>query len=299
MQSFVSTVEEMLHVKLRYKLFEHMQFYQFSMLETTFENGNQLKNELNKLLHTTLTKKENNFYQMQIESFDREHKNRLFSSSEKVFGARLAEINDNLYFEVNSQAEVMHVAHMDQLQQKVEAVIHKLQAKYVGERVENTFQCLRDFYQNEQRIILDSKQYKQFGLLLNGFYGKHSADNPQKQMRRYLNFMDNTVVNIEERADIHKIDEEEQELHLRITGSMKEPFYNAMFLKTLLEKNIAFHPVNDQPQLDLYNGLFVFDMQLGIVKSAVIDIAFSYGENYQKTIHYQLNALKNGTDNDN
>ncbi len=299
MHKFISTLEEIAEVKLRYKLLEHMQFYQFSMLETTIENGNQLKNELNKLLHTTLTKKENNFYQMQIEAFDREHKNRSFSSSEKVFGARLAEINDDLYFEVNSQAEVMHVAHMDRLQQKVEAVIHKLQSKYVGERVESTFQYLRDFYQNEQRIILDSKQYKQFGLFLNGYYGKHSADNPQKQMRRYLNFMDNTVVNIEEQANIHKIDEEEQELHLRITGSMKEPFYNAMFLKTLLEKNIAFHPVNDQPQLDLYNGLFVFDMQLGIVKSATIDIAFSYGENYQKTIHYQLNALKNGKDNDN
>lgn len=299
MHKLISTLEEIAEVKLRYNFLEHMQFYQFFMLETTFENGSQLKNELNKLLHTTITKKEKNYYQMEIESFDRVHKNRMFSNSEKVFGARLAEINDDLHFEVNSQAEVLHVLHMDQLQQKVEAVINKLQSKYVGDRVEDTFQYLRNFYQNEQRIVLDSKQYKQFGLLLNGFYGKHSAAHSQKQMRRYLNFMDNTVVNVEEQASIHKIDEATLELQLQISGSIKEPFYYAMFVKTMLEKNIAFHPVNDQPKLDTYNGLFVFDMQSGIVKKATMDIAFSYGENYQKTIHYQLNEVNDATDNNN
>jgi hypothetical protein len=297
MQSFLSTIEEMLEVKLQFNFFEHMQFYQFSMLETTIENGDTLKNELNKLLHTTIQKTENHAFQMQIESFDREHKNRNFSSSEKVFGARLAEMNDDLSFLISSKAEVIRVLQMEQLQQKVEQVINKLQGKFVGGQVENTFQYLRDFYQNEQRIILDSKQYKQFGLLLNGYYGKHSAANQQKQVRRYLNFMEHTIVNIDEKASVEKIDEELQEVQLQITGAMSEPIYNAMFVKTMLERNIGFNPIIDQPKLDKYNGFFVFDMRLGIVKNAEIDIAFSYGENYLKTIHYQLNAVKDATHN--
>jgi hypothetical protein len=297
MQSFLSTIEEMLEVKLQFNFFEHMQFYQFSMLETTIENGDTLKNELNKLLHTTIQKTESHAFQMQIESFDREHKNRNFSSSEKVFGARLAEMNDDLSFLISSKAEVIRVLQMEQLQQKVEQVINKLQGKFVGGQVENTFQYLRDFYQNEQRIILDSKQYKQFGLLLNGYYGKHSAANQQKQVRRYLNFMEHTIVNIDEKASVEKIDEELQEVQLQITGAMSEPIYNAMFVKTMLERNIGFNPIIDQPKLDKYNGFFVFDMRLGIVKNAEIDIAFSYGENYLKTIHYQLNAVKDATHN--
>jgi hypothetical protein len=249
------------------------------------------------LLHTTIQKTENHAFQMQIESFDREHKNRNFSSSEKVFGARLAEMNDDLSFLISSKAEVIRVLQMEQLQQKVEQVINKLQGKFVGGQVENTFQYLRDFYQNEQRIILDSKQYKQFGLLLNGYYGKHSAANQQKQVRRYLNFMEHTIVNIDEKASVEKIDEELQEVQLQITGAMSEPIYNAMFVKTMLERNIGFNPIIDQPKLDKYNGFFVFDMRLGIVKNAEIDIAFSYGENYLKTIHYQLNAVKDATHN--
>jgi hypothetical protein len=297
MQSFLSTIEEMLEVKLQFNFIEHMQFYQFAMLETTIENGRTHKNELNKLLHTTIQKTENHTFQMQIESFDREHKNRNFSNSEKVFGARLAEINDDLSFVLSAKAEVKSVLQMTQLQQKVEQVMAKLNGKYVGDQVEHTFQYLRDFYQNEQRIVLDSKQYKQFGLLLNGYYGKHSAASQQTQMRRYANCMENTIANVLELATIRKIDEAAKEVHIQVTGSLAEPIYTPMFIKSMLEKNLAFDPEKDQPSLDKYEGLFVFDTDLGIVKDAAVSIAFSFGENYLKTIHYQLNAVNDAAHN--
>ncbi|WP_309609322.1 hypothetical protein [Flavobacterium sp.] len=297
MHNITNTLNGINEVKISLNLKEHLNFYDFSMIETTIENGNKIISEINKTIHSTITKGKYGSFEIQLETFDFEYKNRNVSTTEKDFIARIADINDNIIIEINEYAEIKAIQNLNKIQLRLEEKIEKLAKNNVGDKVNETFQYLRDFYKNEKRIILDTKNYKQHGLLLNTFYGSYTPTSYKKNKIRYLNFMDNTVVNIEEQAKVRRIKIEKRELEIEVTGKFDEPFYNDMFIKSLQEKEIFFDAENDKPILDKYEGSFIFDMDFGVVKSANITIEFSFGKNYNKTINYQLKETNDADNN--
>lgn len=68
MQDKTISIEDLKELNIFLNLESHMKFYEFSMLETTIENGNVLKNEINKTIHCTLLKSGIGTYSMQIET---------------------------------------------------------------------------------------------------------------------------------------------------------------------------------------------------------------------------------------
>ncbi|MBC8643172.1 hypothetical protein H9W95_00820 [Flavobacterium lindanitolerans] len=57
MRNITDTVEGIKELDISLYLEEHLQFYKFSMMEITTENGNVLKSEVNKTIHSTILKK--------------------------------------------------------------------------------------------------------------------------------------------------------------------------------------------------------------------------------------------------
>jgi hypothetical protein len=299
MRNLLGNIDEIINFNLRLNLSNSLKFYQFSMLETTTSNGVKLINELSKLVHVTLLKKNDNLFTSQIETFDREHKNRNFSISEKEYTSRIAEINDDILLIVNDYGQVQSIVNLEIIQQKVEEIINKLSDSYVGEKAEQHYQFLKTFYSNESLVIADLKMYKQMGLLLNPYYGKHKSDTIKTHQLRHLNFMDNTLVNVEEQAKIKKIDDQLKEVEIEIKGTIIDPFYKTMFEEEMSIKDIAYDPKMDNPNLDKYNGILVFNTDTGEVKSAFVDIAFTFGQNYKRTITYQLKEILDVDNNNN
>ena len=297
MRNITDSVNGIKELDISLYLEEHLQFYEFSMLETTTENGAVLKSEVKKTIHSTVLKKDFETYVIQLEVFDIEYKNRTVSLTEKDFLGRIAEVNDDVILEIDRHLNINNLANQHQIQKRLEEKIAKLAKSNVGPKVEEMFQYLREFYSNDRRILLDIKNYRQHGLLLNPFYDRYTPLSIKKRSVRYLNFVENTVVNIGEEAQVKKIKLKERELEVGVKGKMIAPFYNEMIFKSIKKKGILFDSEKDKPSLDKYEGSFIFNMDTGTVKKASIEIEFSLGQNYKKTISYQLNELNDADNN--
>jgi len=297
MRNITDSVNGIKELDISLYLEEHLQFYEFSMLETTTENGGVLKSEVKKTIHSTVLKKDFETYVIQLEVFDIEYKNRTVSLTEKDFLGRIAEVNDDVILEIDRHLNINNLVNQHQIQKRLEEKIAKLAKSNVGPKVEEMFQYLREFYSNDRRILLDIKNYRQHGLLLNPFYDRYTPLSIKKRSVRYLNFVENTVVNIGEEAQVKKIKLKERELEVGVKGKMIAPFYNDMIFKSIKKKGILFDSEKDKPSLDKYEGSFIFNMDTGTVKKASIEIEFSLGQNYKKTISYQLNELNDADNN--
>ncbi|MBL7866915.1 hypothetical protein [Flavobacterium lindanitolerans] len=297
MRNITDTVEGIKELDISLYLEEHLQFYKFSMMEITTENGNVLKSEVNKTIHSTILKKDFETYLIQLEVFDIEYKNRTVSLTEKDFLGRIAEVNDDIILETDEHLNINKLVNQHQIQKRLEEKIERLAKSNVGPKVEEMFQYLREFYSNDRRILLDIKNYRQHGLLLNPFYDRYTPLSVKKRSVRYLNFVENAVVNIGEEARVKKIKLKERELEVGVKGKMIAPFYNDMIFKSIKKKEISFDSEKDKPSLDKYEGSFIFNMNTGTVKKASIEIEFSLGNNYRKTISYQLNELNDADNN--
>lgn len=297
MRNITDTVEGIKELDISLYFEEHLQFYKFSMMEITTENGNVLKSEVNKTIHSTILKKDFETYLIQLEVFDIEYKNRTVSLTEKDFLGRIAEVNDDIILETDEHLNINKLVNQHQIQKRLEEKIERLAKSNVGPKVEEMFQYLREFYSNDRRILLDIKNYRQHGLLLNPFYDKYTPLSVKKRSVRYLNFVENAVVNIGEEARVKKIKLKERELEVGVKGKMIAPFYNDMIFKSIKKKEISFDSEKDKPSLDKYEGSFIFNMNTGTVKKASIEIEFSLGNNYRKTISYQLNELNDADNN--
>lgn len=297
MRNITDTVEGIKELDISLYLEEHLQFYKFSMMEITTENGNVLKSEVNKTIHSTILKKDFETYLIQLEVFDIEYKNRTVSLTEKDFLGRIAEVNDDIILEADEHLNINKLVNQHQIQKRLEEKIERLAKSNVGPKVEEMFQYLREFYSNDRRILLDIKNYRQHGLLLNPFYDRYTPLSVKKRSVRYLNFVENAVVNIGEEARVKKIKLKQRELEVGVKGKMIAPFYNDMIFKSIKKKEISFDSEKDKPSLDKYEGSFIFNMNTGTVKKASIEIEFSLGNNYRKTISYQLNELNDAYNN--
>lgn len=297
MRNITDSVDGIKELDISLYLEEHLQFYEFSMLETTTENGSVLKSEVKKTIHSTILKKDYETYVIQLEVFDIEYKNRTVSLTEKDFLGRIAEVNDDVILEIDGHLNINKLVNQHQIQKRLEEKIERLAKSNVGPKVEEMFQYLREFYSNDRRILLDIKNYRQHGLLLNPFYDRYTPLSIKKRSVRYLNFVENAVVNIGEEARVKKIKLKERELEVGVRGKMIAPFYNDMIYKSIKKKEISFDSEKDKPSLDKYEGSFIFNMNTGAVKKASIEIEFSLGSNYKKTISYQLNELNDADNN--
>ncbi|TPD65461.1 hypothetical protein [Flavobacterium microcysteis] len=297
MRNITDSVDGIKELDISLYLEEHLRFYEFSMLETTTENGSVLKSEVKKTIHSTIVKRDFETYVIQLEVFDIEYKNRTVSMAEKDFLGRIAEVNDDVILETDDHLNINKLVNQHQIQKRLEEKIERLAKSNVGPKVEEMFQYLREFYSNDRRILLDIKNYRQHGLLLNPFYDRYTPLSVKKRSVRYLNFVENAVVNIGEEARVKKIKLKERELEVGVKGKMIAPFYNDMIYKSIKKKEISFDSEKDKPMLDKYEGSFIFNMNTGAVKKASIEIEFSLGNNYKKTISYQLNELNDADNN--
>ncbi|PZQ77121.1 MAG: hypothetical protein DI548_17305, partial [Flavobacterium johnsoniae] len=132
MRNITDTVEGIKELDISLYLEEHLQFYKFSMMEITTENGNVLKSEVNKTIHSTILKKDFETYLIQLEVFDIEYKNRTVSLTEKDFLGRIAEVNDDIILETDEHLNINKLVNQHQIQKRLEEKIERLAKSNVG-----------------------------------------------------------------------------------------------------------------------------------------------------------------------
>ena len=216
MRKFFNTIEETTTINLQLSVEEDLRAYQFSLIELTLENEKKYKSELTKTVFSTIKKLNNNLFTAHVEIFDSIYKNKEVSITEKEFLARLGEINDDVQLSINGVGSIKTVNNLLGIQERAKSKIAKLAKSHVGEAVENTFKYYTNFYENEKRLILDLENYKELGLLVNKFYGVYAPKIIKKNTTRFLNFIEDSIVNIEETAFIHKIDEDNNTVQIKV-----------------------------------------------------------------------------------
>ncbi len=295
MRRILSTIEENTTISLQLNVDRAMRFYDFSYIDITTTQGERVVNELRKLYHVTIERQQDRLFTMHIESFDREHLCRSFSLSEKEYSSKLAQISDDIVLQVNNIGIIKAVVNIVEMQTKAEMITQKLSDSYVGNRVEEQFNNILQHYKQEQLVIQDAQHYIQYGLLCSNLYALYKPGKPIEKGMRYINIVANCVIDVEEQASVEKIDEDNGEVTIKVLGKLKQPILVKMIQYEMNMNDIDYINDVDKPILSKYLGLFTFNTKTGLLKAAQLDIDFSFGKNYNKTIQYKL--LHNDSNN--
>lgn len=284
-------MEPVFPIDVKLNLLEGKKFYRFSYNEYTTINGKTHRSELNKNFHVTLRCLEKEKFEYHIEIFDRIHRDKELSLSEKDFLARIAEINDDVVLITDPYVRLKNVEELSVLQDKVEKTVEKLSRSYVGKKAKDFYTFLKEFYQNENLVSKDFLKNNHFGMVLHKFYGRYEKEDQAKYSVRYRNFMANTVIDIEECVQPEAMRCDDELLLIQYIGSIPSDKNWQMFYGEMERKEIAFNSETDFPKLDRYKGQILLDFKTREVLEHKLTIEFSLGENYQKKIIYHIKEI--------
>jgi hypothetical protein len=274
-------------IKLVLNPVEFHSFYQFHFHEKTWINGNLHRNEIKKLIHLKTSKINTDQFLLHAETFDRLHLNRNLSISEKEFIREILTITEDLQLITDQYAQEYKIKNHPIIQAKANRILEKLSKNYRGKSVQQELSFLKSFYENPNKIIQDQLKYKNLGLLLPKFY-RYYDSHQSIYIETKHRFMDNIWTSIEE--FIHPIKESNNIIEFEVIGKLKENHQNQAFAFLAKNKNVYLEG-NEIAKLELYKGKFILDKPTGLVQNSSIEIKFSFGENYQKSFEYQLNAV--------
>ena len=279
-------------VEVKPNLKKELQFYSLKINEKTKCNEVINKQEITKNLHLTITKVENIGYEYHIEAFDRTHRNREFSLSEKDLISQIASITDDVKIIIDENFSFVTIKNFDVIKRKAKQKIKILSKKYLGEKATKLFESLQTFYKDERLIYNDLQRYDKYGLVLIKFLGYYRFGKTQKYKIRYTNFLKNTFLEINETVKMTRLNREIEEVELTLNGEINPVKLNkGMFEREMKVQNIPFNEIKDGPTLNKYEGTFIFNTKTGKINSGNVNIVFSFGENYAKEIQYELVSL--------
>lgn len=284
-------MEPVFPIDIKLNLLEGKKFYRYSYNEYTTINGQTHRSELNKNFHVTLKLLEKERFEYHFEIFDRVHRDKELSLSEKDYLARIAEINDDVVLITDEYGNLKNIQGLSVLQDRVEKAVEKLSRSYVGKQAEDSYQFLKEFYQKEHLVGLDFLKNNHFGMILHKFYGKYRQEDTAKYRVRYRNFMANTVIDIEERVQTEDMRCDDELLLLQYTGNIPSDKNWEMFYGEMKRKEIVCNHETDFPKLDKYKGQILSDFKTREVLEHKLTIEFSLGENYQKKIIYHIKEI--------
>ncbi|WP_300685988.1 hypothetical protein [Chryseobacterium sp.] len=285
-------MEPVFPIDIKLNLLEGKKFYRYSCNEYTTTNGKTHRSELNKNFHVTLKLLETDRFEYHIEIFDRVHRDKELSLSEKDFLDRVAEINNDVVLVTDEYGKLKNVQGLSVLQDKTEKIIERLSRSYVGKQADDFYTFLKDFYQKENLICADFLKNNHFGMIVHKFYGWYDDQEEQiKHSVRYRNFMNNTVMDIDERIQTEAMRNDDELLLLQYTGNIPSDKNWEMFYGEMKRKEITYNRETDFPKLDKYKGQMLLDFVTKEVLEHKLTIEFSLGENYQKTIIYHIKEV--------
>ncbi|MCT2561588.1 hypothetical protein [Chryseobacterium herbae] len=284
-------MEPVFPIDIKLNLFQGKKFYRYSYNEYTTIHGETHRSELNKNFHVTLKLLEKERFEYHIEIFDRVHRDKELSLSEKDFLARIAEINDNVVLITDEYGRLKNVQGLSVLQHRAEKTVEKLSRSYVGKHAEDSYTFLKAFYQKENVVCKDFLKNNHFGMILHKFYGRYAQDDKTKHSVRYRNFMANTVIDIDESVQPEAMRCDDELLLLQYVGNIPSDKNWEMFYGEMKRKEIAYNREVDFPKLDKYKGQILSDFKTKEVLEHKLTIEFSLGENYQKKIIYHIKEI--------
>lgn len=279
-------MEPVFPINVKLNLVEGKKFYRYTYNEYTTINGQTHRSELNKNFHVTLKRLEGeeDRFEYHIEIFDRVHRDKELSLSEKDFLARIAEINDEVVLLTDEYGRLKNIQGLPVLQDKVEKAVEKLSRSYVGRKAEDFYVFLKDFYQKEYLVGKDFLKNNHFGMILHPFYGRYEQENEVKHRVRYRNFMENTIIDIDEHVELEAMRCDDELLLIQYTGNIPSDKNWEMFYGEMKRKEIDYNSETDVPKLDKYKGQILLDFTTKEVLEHKLTIEFSLGDNYQKKI---------------
>lgn len=284
-------MEPVFPIDIKLHLVEGKKFYRFTYNEYTTIDGKTHRSELNKNFHVTLKLLEQERFEYHIEIFDRVHRDKELSLSEKNFLDRIADINNDVVMITDEYGRLKSLQGLHILQDRVEKTVEKLSRSYVGKHAEDSYRFLKEFYQKENSVCEDFLKNNHFGMILHKFYGRYKQEDTVKHSVRYRNFMANTVIDIEESVQTEAMRCDDELLLLQYTGSIPSDKNWEMFYGEMKRKEVAYHCETDVPTLDKYKGQMLLDFTTKEVLEHKLTIEFSLGENYQKKIIYHIKEI--------
>lgn len=285
-------MEPVFPIDAKLNLLEGKKFYRYTYNEYTTTNGETHRSELNKNFHVTLKRLEPEKFEYHIEIFDRVHRDKELSLSEKDFLDRVAEINNDVKLITDGYGRLKNIQGLATLQDKAEKAVEKLSRSYVGKQAEKLYQFLKDFYQKESLVCTEFLKNNHFGMIIHKFYGRYNEKEDQiRHGIRYRNFMSNTVIDIDETVQTQEMRCDDELLLLQYTGSIPSEKNMEMFYGNMKRKEIAYNSETDFPKLEKYKGQILLDFITKEVLEHKLTIEFSLGENYRKKIVYHIKEI--------
>jgi hypothetical protein len=263
-------------------------FFQLVKEEKTRIKKKEEKEEEKSLIHVNIQPTNNpRCHFLHIETFKKTIRSTLLSDSDKELKKQLSQPLNDVKVVINQDGIITQVENLKQIQQKQKKLTEKLKKNTTGKTVKkiiHSHQSLyKALYKKEDKVcrILNSRDC--LGMVLYPFYQKES-----RQVRN-INLMKNTLLPIEEKI-VNRTSEEDREFQIQVQGRITPPVYAAMF-QTVSQILELPYQEEDLPVLHQYEGTYVLDKETGQLTQSCLLIDFTFGENYQKTLHYSLKPI--------
>ena len=279
-------------VEVKPLLQKDLQFYKLKIEEKTICNGIINEHEIIKKIHLTTTKIADVGYEYHIEVFDRTHRNREYSLSEKDLVAQIATFADDLKIVLDENLNFVAIKNFDNIKKKAKHKIEILSKKYIGENATKLFEHLQRFYNHEKLLYDDLQRYDKFGLILIKFLGYYSFGKTKNHRIRYTNFLNNTLLEVNETIKLSRLNREIEGVELQLNGEINGINFNKKMFENEMKFQNIIYSEKDIPTLEKYEGKFLFNTKTGKINNSEVHIVFSFGKNYSKELQYKLTKLE-------
>jgi hypothetical protein len=276
------------HIDLKLNLEKGQKFYNRFLIEKTIMGECSSTNEQKEIIHITWQKQPSGKYLLQSEVFNKMRNNKNMSHSEEDFLNMIGSIQDNIILEIDEYGNLLDIYNFNTIQQKANKVIEKLSKKFKGKEAEYTYIFLNRYYQNKKIIYKDLNKYDNYGFFLNHFYNKYKQAEKKEYFLNYRNFIKNSYAIVNEQRRIK--DCSDNCTTIDISGNLSSENGFDFFKTEMLFRNIPFTS-SDNPNLDKYKGEISFSTKTGELLYSDLLIEFSYGDNYKKTIEYEIKEI--------
>ncbi|WP_271785209.1 hypothetical protein [Aquimarina algiphila] len=202
---------------------------------------------------------------------------------------KMASLTNIVLLGLNNKGHINTINNHTIIQQKWTILKQELEQLYKGNTAEIYFYGIDKKIKDAEKLLVDFQQNRLFGLLWNGLHGFYSDDDSKskKRIKIISNAVEHIPISVEETITCKQIDR--NEITLQVTGQLNgnETFIKKIesyFIRNGGNKKFKF-------ELTVYNGVFKFNLESGLLKEVTLVIETKFGDSYTRKDQFNIHNI--------
>lgn len=254
-------------------------------------NGKRRTNSSEKIVDVTIIRKENRVPQIQVKTIEHNISLDNLLKKQEDITLKMASLSDTVLLGIDKKGSIKDIHNHHIILQEWEVLQRELKELYEGNIMDRYLLGIRKKIEDKAKLLTDFQQPRLFGLLFDGLYGSYTMSNKAilGRIKTIHNTVDHIPVVIDEAIYCDQIDTNSGTITLRLKGKLdKEQTYINKIENHLIRKGID---KKSEFKLSVYNGVFQFNTNTGLINTGSLVIETMFGEGYKKRDQLEMNII--------